>query len=80
MGGGWKGKSEGMPGRGGSEVGGFSLLLVVFVLLVVCFLGFARGEVGMDSGICARGVLGRCGTRGDFGVCGRALGVGGLEW
>ena len=56
---------------------GFSVSLLL-PSLVVRFLG-VRGEWGGGPGVCARVALDRCGGWGDFGVCGRALGIVGVS-
>lgn len=69
-----------MPGGVRSAI--VSLILVLslslfLTLLVVRFL-VVRGEWGGGPGDCARVALDRCGTVGDFGVCGSSLGVTGV--
>ena len=81
IGGGAKGKSDGMPGGARSAAGSLIFVLSLsplLLLLVVRFL-VVRGEWGAGPGVCARVALERCGMRGDFGVCGSVLGVVGVS-
>ena len=82
IGGGAKGKLDGMPGGVRSSIVSLFLVLslpLVLPLLVVGFL-VAGGDLARDSGICARVALDCCGTMADLGVCGSTLGEVGVSW